>query len=72
MTKMKQKIEIINTIDINEELVILVAKKIKKEPMLCKNCPAMKDVKGIREKYCSKYQELVEPEDVCVEDGMPI
>lgn len=69
---MKQKIEVINTIDINEDFVILVAKKIKKEPMLCKNCPAMKDINGIGEKYCAKYKELVMPEDVCVEEGMPI
>lgn len=69
---MKQKIEVINTIDINEDFVILVAKKIKKEPMRCKNCPAMKDIKGIGEKYCAKYQELVTPEDVCIEEGMPI
>lgn len=68
---MKQKIEVINSIDINEELVILVAKKIKTEPKRCANCEDMKLYDPItRVGYCSKYHGIVSMKDTCIEEGM--
>lgn len=68
---MKQKIEIINTIDINEELVILVAKKIKAEPKRCINCNHMTTYDPIKwVGYCSKHRGIVSMEDTCIEGGM--
>lgn len=68
---MKQKIEVINTIDINEDLVILVAKKIKTEPMRCKHCSNAQDIEGFNNnKYCLKYKSIVALNEVCIEEGM--
>lgn len=67
---MKQKIEVINTIDINEELVILVAKKIKEEPKKCKGCSCFKKIADIDKHYCTRYSALVDETDVCIEVGM--
>lgn len=68
---MKQKIEIINTIDINEDLVILVAKKIKTEPKKCINCKYMTTYDPVkRVGYCAKHSGIVSMEDTCIEVGM--
>lgn len=68
---MKQKIEVINSIDINEELVILVAKKIKTEPKRCINCEHMTTYDPIkRVGYCAKHNGIVSMEDTCIEEGM--
>lgn len=68
---MKQKIEIIKTVELNEELVLLVGKKIKTEPKKCVNCEHMtlsEAIKGVG--YCSKYHGIITMEDTCVEEGM--
>lgn len=68
---MKQKIEVINSIDINEELVIVVAKKIKEEPKRCVNCNSMTVYDPIkRVGYCAKHHGIVTMEDTCIEEGM--
>lgn len=67
---MKQKIEVINTIDINEDFVILVAKKIKTEPKKCKDCPCFKKIADVNEHYCTRHRALVDETDICIEEGM--
>ena len=67
---MKQKIEIIKTIELNEELVLLVGKKIKAEPKKCKDCQCFKEIVGTNEHYCTRYRALVDAEDTCIEEGM--
>ena len=68
---MKQKIEIIKTVELNEEFVLLVGKKIKAEPKKCVNCEYMTSYDRIkRVGYCSKYNGIVSMEDTCIEEGM--
>lgn len=68
---MKQKIEIIKTVELNEDLVLLVGKKIKTEPKKCINCEYMAsyDPKS-KVGYCLNYNGIVSLEDVCIEEGM--
>lgn len=67
---MKQKAKIIKTVDINDEYSILIVKKIKETPKICKNCPHLHYFLDISRHYCDKYRGIVEPTDTCIEDGM--
>lgn len=68
---MKQKAEIIKTVDINEDYAILIVKKIKAEPKKCVNCEYMTSYDPIkRVGYCSKHHGIVSMEDTCIEEGM--
>lgn len=67
---MKQNVEIINTVDINEDYAILIVKKIKKEPKVCKDCPHLHYFLDFSVHYCDKHNGIVEPTDVCIEEGM--
>lgn len=67
---MKQKAEIIKTVDINEDYAILIVKKIKKTPKLCKDCPYLHYFLDISTHYCDKYRAIVDPTDTCIEEGM--
>ena len=67
---MKQKAQIIKTIDINEEYAILVVKKINEKHRLCEGCPHFKYFKDLSFHYCDKYKGIVEPTDFCIEEGM--
>ena len=67
---MKDKFEIIKTIDITEELVLIVAKKVKKEPKLCVKCPFAEHIKNSNLFYCNKYKGIIDDTDICIEEGM--
>lgn len=67
---MKQKAEIIKTIDINEDYAIIVVKKIKEEPKFCKDCPHFKYFGDLSIHYCDKYKAVVDKTDMCIEVGM--
>lgn len=67
---MKQKMEIIKTIDITDNLVVIIAKKINTEPKFCKDCPHFKYFEELSVYYCDKYKGIVCETDRCIEDGM--
>lgn len=67
---MKQKAEIIKTVDINDDYAILIVKKIKEKTKLCKDCPHFKYFGDLSLHYCDKYKGVVEKTDTCIEVGM--
>lgn len=67
---MKQKAEIIKTIDINDEYAILIVKKIKEKPKYCKDCPYYKYFGVSTLHYCIKHKGVVKPTDTCIEEFM--
>lgn len=67
---MKNKAEIIKTIDINEDYAILIVKKIKENAKLCKDCPHFKYFGELSLHYCDKHKGIVEATDICIEVGM--
>lgn len=67
---MKQKAEIIKTIDINEDYAVLVVKKIKETPKFCKDCPHFKYFGDLSIHYCDKYKGVVDATDTCIEEGI--
>lgn len=67
---MKQKIEIIKTIELNDDLVLIVGKKIKTEPKKCGHCEHIICDHIKRICYCRKHQGIVSMEDTCIEEGM--
>lgn len=67
---MKQKAEIIKTVDINDDYAILIVKKIKETPKICKNCPHLEYFGNLSVYYCGKHKGCVKPSDICIEVGM--
>lgn len=74
---MKNEYEILKTIDATEDVIVIVAKKIKEEPKRCMNCEHMTSwgiikSNGIKTSigYCYKHKGIVEGNDVCIEVGM--
>lgn len=66
---MKNRYEIQKEIELTENLVLLVAKKVKEEPKFCVNCEHCKNVTSDIF-VCTKYTALVMPTDECIETGM--
>lgn len=65
-----EKLDIIKRFDI-EDVVVIVAKKVKVEYHKCRLCPHISVNPTVADLYyCNKYKALVRLEDYCIEDGM--
>lgn len=67
---MNRKIKIIKTVELDEDIVIFVGKKIHEEKKICKDCPHLKFLPEVDAHYCFKHRGLVFPNDTCIEEGM--
>ena len=67
---MKQKLEIIKSVEVNDNIVIIIAKKIKEETKHCKGCEHFLNSNNSTFGYCIKHDGFVEPTDTCIEVGM--
>ena len=68
--EMKNKVEIIRIIELDNDIVILVGKKIKQEVKHCKDCPHFKYFGDLSIHYCDKHKGVVDATDICIEVGM--
>ena len=64
---MPNKYEIIKTMDISNDLVIILAKKVPEKIKHCKDCPHFKYFGDLSLHYCDKHKGVVEKDDVCIE-----
>lgn len=67
---MKQKEEIINRIDINDDYAIVIVKKINETPKFCKDCPYSEQLYPMQVRYCNKYKGFVSNTDTCFKENI--
>lgn len=66
---MEQKYQILKTVDIDENLVVIIAKRVETKPKKCGQCRHIEKC-GNTIYFCNKHRGLVFPEDTCIEEGM--
>ena len=66
---MEEKYKILKTVDIDENLVVIIAKRVETKPKKCGQCKHIERCSNTIY-FCNKHRGLVFPEDTCIEEGM--
>lgn len=67
---MLKKYEIVETKELSNDIIVILAKKKKEETKKCSSCMYCKFIKETNEHICIRYRALVKPNDECIEVGM--
>lgn len=67
---MQKKYEILNTIEITDDIVCIIAKKKDEKSRKCGECNCCRNITGTEEHICIRYKAIVSPDDDCIEVGM--